>query len=149
MKKLYVLFCMFLSVFIIGCNQPVKTDVSWWAKACIENNCFDIKIADNDQERQKWLMNVETMPEFSWMLFIFQNTGVYSFWMKNTLIPLDIIWIDENWKIVYIKENAQPCKTPKCETYDPWVAAKYVLELNWGLSAKYNIKIWKNITIPK
>lgn len=149
MRKFYLLLCIFSSLLFMGCNQTDNVNLSQWSKVCIENNCFDIKVADSDQERQKWLMNVENMPELSWMLFVFQNTWVYSFWMKNTLIPLDMIWIDENGKIVYIKENAQPCKTAWCETFDPKVSAKYVLEINGWLCQKLGIVTWKIVQITQ
>jgi len=52
------------------------------------------------------------------MIFIFQEEKKHSFWMKNTLIPLDIIWIDYNGKIVDI-QTAKPCETAICPNYDP------------------------------
>lgn len=75
------------------------------------------------------------------MLFIFDSSGDYPFWMKNTLIPLDIIWISKDKKVVDIKENAKPCRSEMCETYSPKSDAKYVLEINGGLANKYKIKV--------
>ena len=74
------------------------------------------------------------------MFFIFNTVGVYPFWMKNTLIPLDMIWLDSNNKIVFIAPNVQPCKTLICPNINPSVGAKYVLEINAGLTQKLNIK---------
>ncbi len=75
------------------------------------------------------------------MLFVFETEGEYGFWMKNTLIPLDMIWIDGKNKVIYIKENAAPCKTEPCETFGPGRKAKYVLEINGGMNEKLGIKI--------
>ena len=75
------------------------------------------------------------------MLFIFNNEGVYQFWMKNTLIPLDMIWMDGNNKIVFMAQNIQPCKTMICPNINPLVNANYVLEINSGVSQKIGIKV--------
>lgn len=72
------------------------------------------------------------------MLFIFNETGYHSFWMKNTLIPLDMLRLDEKGKIVDI-QSAVPCETPNqehCPIYQPQQPAQYVLEINAGKSKK-------------
>ena len=84
-------------------------------------------------------MFVSEMPEDEGMLFIFEESGVYSFWMKNTLIPLDIIWLDEDKNIVFVKHNALPCKTEVCPSINPNASARYVLEINAGLAEKYEL----------
>ena len=60
--------------------------------------------------------------------------------MKNTKIPLDIIWIDKNKRIVTIKDNFLPCFKEDCPVEKPSLAAKYVLEINGGLAKKLNIR---------
>jgi hypothetical protein len=67
------------------------------------------------------------------MLFIFEQEGSYGFWMKNTLIPLDIIWLDKTKKVVYIKKNALPCSGDPCPVFQPQHNAFYVLEVNAGI----------------
>ena len=85
-------------------------------------------------------MFVKEMPENEGMLFIFEKSGIYPFWMKNTLIPLDIIWLDENQNIVFIKKNALPCKEDPCPSINPNKTARYVLEINSGLVDKLNLE---------
>jgi len=68
------------------------------------------------------------------MLFLFEEENVYPFWMKNTFIPLDILWINSNKEIVFIYKNAQPCITEPCPVIYPGKKAKYVLELHGGIS---------------
>lgn len=94
-------------------------------------------LAKTEQELQQGLMFKPKLAANSGMLFIFSQPGNWSFWMKNTFIPLDIIWLDSNKKVIYMAENAKPCITAKCPLYTPNVnqGALYVLELS-GKSAK-------------
>jgi len=74
------------------------------------------------------------------MLFVFNKEGNYPFWMKNTLIPLDMIWINENSNVVFISENNLPCEKTICSSINPNQNAKYVLEINAGMAEKIGIK---------
>lgn len=102
--------------------------------ACLDEDCFKIQIADTPEKQEKGLMFVSSMPEDEGMLFVFDKQDLYSIWMKNTLIPLDIIWFDEDMNQVFEKENAEPCKTEPCEVFTPDKPAKYVLEVNAGMA---------------
>jgi len=93
---------------------------------------FLVEIASTPSERQLGLMHRESMPANQGMLFEWEDEGVRTFWMKNTLIPLDMIWLDANKTIVDIKA-AEPCTVEDCPTYQGQGAAKYVLELNQGV----------------
>jgi len=148
-KYILVIALLFLAVyFFIGQNnhnkqekknsnsQTQKNNIS---KVCFENNCFEVEIADTLEKHAQGLMNRERLNSESGMLFIFDTESKRSFWMKNTLIPLDIIWIDENKKVVFIKHDAEPCKTEKCKTFGPNKNAKYVLEINGGLANKIEL----------
>ena len=75
------------------------------------------------------------------ILFVFPKQGLYAFWMKNTFIPLDIIWIDEEQKVVFIKKDALPCQTDICQSINPEKEAKYVLELKAGIAELIGLKI--------
>ncbi|MDR0650473.1 MAG: DUF192 domain-containing protein [Candidatus Peribacteria bacterium] len=75
------------------------------------------------------------LPEDAGMLFIFPTEQQYSFWMKNTLIPLDMLRLNADFQIVDLQE-AQPCTTDLCPSYVPISEAQYVLELNQGMSKK-------------
>ena len=114
-------------------------------RACINNNCFDVEIAETSAERMKGLMNRESLDENSGMFFIFDKEKEYSFWMKNTLIPLDIIWLNKDMEIVHIEKNVQPCEEDPCQRYTPSKPAKYVLELNAGQVDKNNIEVENNL----
>ncbi|MDR0370049.1 MAG: DUF192 domain-containing protein [Candidatus Peribacteria bacterium] len=88
----------------------------------------------------------EILPEDEGMLFIFDTEQPYSFRMKNTLIPLDMIWINNNLTIVDIQQ-ANPCKTDSCPSFIPAENAQYVLELNQGITQKYGIHIGTQCTL--
>ena len=84
---------------------------------------------------------LQHLDENKGMLFIFDTLALYPFWMKKTLIQLDIIWMDKNGKVVFIGRNSQPCKTLVCPVISPSVLASYVLEINAGISDKLGIKV--------
>ena len=107
---------------------------------------MNIEIADNYEERRQGLMFREKLDENSGMLFIFESSGEYDFWMKNTLIPLDIIWINEDYKIVDI-QKAVPCMDVACRSYIPNGEARYVLEVNSGFAEENGINIGDEVNI--
>lgn len=114
---------------------------------CADKTCRKLEIADTPEKREVWLMNRTSLDEDRGMLFIFDQPGIHAFWMKNTPIPLDMIWLDKNYKIVYIKYFAQPCQADPCQTYNPWVSASYVLELKGGTTEKINLKVWDTLVL--
>lgn len=99
------------------------------------------ELAVTDEERAKGLMFRKEIPEDYGMLFIFEEEERHGFWMKNTLIFLDIIWIDSKKRIVHIEENVPPCKRDPCEVYYPSKPALYVLELKGGKAKREDLKI--------
>lgn len=114
------------------------------ANVCFEKKCFEVEIARDDLSREIWLMYRDKLDEKKWMLFIFDDNWIYPFWMKNTIIPLDMIWIkqvDGEFRVVDIK-SADPCVSEYCDIYSPKWEAMYVLEVNLWLTKKYDIKIW-------
>ncbi|MFH1452251.1 MAG: DUF192 domain-containing protein [archaeon] len=90
-----------------------------------------VEVADSYAERQIGLMYRESLCENCGMLFIFEDEAVRSFWMKNTLIDLDIIFINSDFEVVdYV--SMKPCEGEICESYLSKKLAKYVLEINGG-----------------
>lgn len=97
---------------------------------------FTVAVADDPQERARGLMFVESMPTMTGMLFIYERPQPASFWMRNTLIPLDMIFADATGTIVTVHENA----VPHDETPIPGgEAIQYVLEINGGLAARLGV----------
>ena len=138
-KNFVKILLVFLLVLLINC---AKISDKTQKEIFIDNGKDLIKInaeiADDKEERTKGLMLREKLEENSGMLFIFENEEYQIFWMKNTFIPLDIIFIDKNLEIMDIK-YAIPCNENPCTLYRPSNPSKYVLEVNAGFSAKNNI----------
>ncbi|WP_430467639.1 DUF192 domain-containing protein [Winogradskyella ouciana] len=99
---------------------------------------LDIEIADNDYETQTGLMYRTELGTNQGMLFIFPDSQLRSFYMKNTKIPLDIIYINEDKTIVSFQKNAKPFDETSLPSNAP---AKYVLEINGGLSDKWMLNV--------
>jgi uncharacterized protein len=97
---------------------------------------LEIEVADEEPERIRGLMDRFSMPENAGMLFIFDKDEPRSFWMKNTYIPLDIIYINAEKKIVSIQKYTHPRTTTSIPSEKP---AIYVLEVNAGFTDKYGI----------
>lgn len=98
---------------------------------------IDVEIAENETERNRGLMYRPYIPDSVGMLFIFQESGPLGFWMKNTHIPLDIIYVDSGKKIVSIQKNARPYSEENLPSLGP---AQYVVEVNAGYADRYGIK---------
>lgn len=98
---------------------------------------IEIEIADDDFEVQTGLMYRSSMADNRGMLFIFKQASAHAFYMKNTLIPLDIIFIDSNKRIVNIHKNAHPLDESSLPSDGP---VQYVLEINGGLSDRWQLK---------
>ena len=104
------------------------------------------EIADNPVKRTMGLMNRSSLDESTGMLFIFEDEQQRSFWMKDTLIPLDIMFIDSEFNIVDI-QTMQPCKKVICPSYKSASPAMYALEVNTGFAAKHEVKVGDKIRI--
>lgn len=96
-----------------------------------------IEIADNEEETTQGLMYRRSMPDSCGMVFIFTDSQPRSFWMKNTYLPLDILYLDESKKIVTIQANRTPFSEEEIPSFEN---AKYVLEVNAGYCKRKGIE---------
>lgn len=106
---------------------------------------FTVDVADTPEERAKGLMFVEKMPMSRGMLFAYPSERPVAFWMKNTLIPLDMIFADQQGVVVDVHENAVPGDLTSIPSDAP---AQYVLEINGGMSRLLGIKPGAEIAHP-
>jgi len=82
------------------------------------------------------------------MLFPFSTTDRHGIWMKNMLIPIDILWLDDHRTIVHIEPNVPPCRQEPCLIYQPPTPARYVIELAAGAAAKDGLATGLSISLP-
>lgn len=108
-------------------------------QVCFEVNCLQVEVADNFFAKTKGLMFRETLPRKSGVLFVFGSETVIPIWMFGMRIPLDIIWIGSDNKIKHIERDAEPCRGLFCKVFKPTKAAKYVLEVNAGVSQELGL----------
>lgn len=100
-----------------------------------------VEVAADPDTRGQGLMYRPSLGPGHGMLFLFPNSARHSFWMKNTLIPLDIIWVDENLTVVHIERDLPPCQADPCPSYEPDAFATKVLELAAGQADARSIRI--------
>lgn len=117
-------------------------------EACFNDYCFFIEIADSQGERNKGLMFRNSLEKNRGMLFIFPEEDRHSFWMKNVLIPLDIVWMGEDMKVLAISKNIQPCDDSSCSGIQTDKETKYVLEINAGMAEEAGIKEGDKMIFP-
>ncbi|MBU3966463.1 MAG: DUF192 domain-containing protein [Euryarchaeota archaeon] len=137
-KKIVIIFALLLMALIFFIISPQKKSNN---TVCFEGSCIDVELAITPKEIKIGLMDRTSLPENMGMLFIFDEGGIHKLWMKNTLIPLDMIWLDENGKIIYIEKNAQPCYVPVCPAFGPEFSSRYELEVNGGYTERYKINV--------
>lgn len=105
-----------------------------------------VQVADDAAKTTKGLMWRRQMPELHGMLFIFPRAAVQSFWMKDTLIPLDMLFIGDKGQIVHIHQNAAPRDLSGISSRFP---VTQVLEINGGLAAKWGVQVGDHVTVAK
>ena len=126
----------------------LNTVLPKYQKVTLSNgNDIKVETADNVYKQTRGLMYRKHMDDNTGMLFIFDTPAKELFWMKDTLIPLDFVWIGGNMKVVDITANVPPCKADPCKLYMPAYPAKYVLEINAGIANKQSIKVGDELKI--
>ena len=113
-------------------------DVPEWAVAVFPSGAeFSLEIAATDRERQLGYMFREEVPANEGMLFLFGETERHGIWMKNCRVALDIIWLDEDFRVVEVAAGAQPCPIDgPCPSMQPMHPSRYVLEVAGGRAAE-------------
>ncbi len=135
-----ILFLLLLPGLISACSAQPSVQ--------LKGERFKVEIADDDAERERGLMYVDSMKPGDGMLFLFDRQEPQAFWMKNTRIPLDILYFDEQWKLVGWSLNTPPCSLgDQCPNYPSQAPARYVLELNAGTSERLGVKFGDSLDV--
>ena len=106
-----------------------------------------VEIADTDERRQRGLMFRERLAPGEGMIFLFDEPGSHPFWMKNTLIPLDMIWLGPDEHIVWIAHSVPPCKADPCPSYGHEGVALYVVEVVSGFAKQHGLRVGDKLTL--
>ncbi|MCR4330499.1 MAG: DUF192 domain-containing protein [Patescibacteria group bacterium] len=117
---------------------PVSSETTLRSSAVFvgETEVF-VEVSDTSEKRARGLSGKESLEENEGMLFIFEESAAYSFWMKEMHFPIDIIWIDETFRVADVTQNATPESFP--DTFSPGTPVRYVLEVSAGFVKKHNI----------
>jgi len=128
-------------------REPVQINKNLpTVKMKIGNRMFTLEVADTDETRETGLMNRESMAEDHGMIFVYDEDEPLNFWMKNTLIGLDIIYVNSKGKVVSI-DRMKPRDT--ITRHDSAAPARYAIELNEGMAAKAGVKAGDVLEIPR
>jgi uncharacterized membrane protein (UPF0127 family) len=134
--RLLILATLSLAFTANGC--ALKSTHAW---AEIDGQRFNIEIADNPELRERGLMFRRELAPDTGMLFIHDDMSPIAYWMKNTYIPLDILYFDDQRKLVSAQLNVLPCgEQTQCPIYPSAGPAQYVLEINAGLAESLRLK---------
>ena len=135
---MFYILILFIIVFLVLINKNKELDF-FYNK---DKKIFRLKVANNKEDFRKGLMFVKYLPQDSGIIFKYNNYGMHSMWMKNTFIPLDILFLDHNYKLIDYVENTTPHSLKSIIINKP---SKNIIELNGGSVKKFNLK--KNDTI--
>lgn len=122
-----------------------------WHKIKIGDRILNIEVVQSLIDRERGLSGRESLAVNAGMLFVFEKPGLYGFWMKGMKFPIDILWLDENLRVVDIKEKAEPSSysITSPQNFVPQDAAKFVLEANAGFASYAGVKISNQAEILK
>jgi len=141
MKKLLTYSLLAVFIFALIYFWPKKQSSTPTIDIDINGTNYNLEIAKTIFEKSRGLSKRAELCSTCGMIFIYQNQATYPFWMKDTLIPLDIIWLDKNGKVVDIKTGKPNDLTPLANS----APAQYIIELNPNVSG---LKIGDVINIP-
>ena len=151
-----------LGVLLLGCSPILATEATTQisqaqlrqagqtlpisARATIAGREFELEVARTPQQQEIGLMNRTSLADRRGMLFLFASPQPIRFWMKNTLIPLDMIFL-RNGKVIAIASAVPPCKTQTCPTYGANADVDRVIELRSGIAKEIGLKVGDRVKI--
>ncbi len=143
------IFLFSLAVLLVGAVLPVsgQRKASRGRAVFPDGTAVSLEIADTEPVRERGLMFRERLAPGDGMIFVFPEPGDYPFWMKNTLIPLDMLWLDARSRIVAIAQSVPPCKTDPCPSYPPNAVASYVIEVVSGFVRQHGLKVGDTVKL--
>jgi uncharacterized membrane protein (UPF0127 family) len=142
MKKTLVF--LLAMAFLLGASQKRSRFIT----IHVQEKPFRAEIADTPEAWARGLMHRRFLKDDYGMLFVFAEEEIQSFWMKNTLLSLDIIFINSDGQVVDLFGSVPPCRSDPCPSYTSALPARYVLEIAGGQAEKLKLKVGDKIFIP-
>jgi uncharacterized membrane protein (UPF0127 family) len=143
MKRL--LACLLALAAPLRCSADGKA--ARFGTVYVQERPFRVEIADTPEKQARGLMFRRTLQEGFGMLFVFADEAERSFWMKNTLIPLDMIFLNGDQQVVDLFASVPPCRADPCPSYTSALPARYVLEIAGGQAEELKLKVGDKIFI--
>ena len=151
MKKVIFPIVIIAVLFLVGkflfsnhekgilASKNLKKENIAYKNIKISDSIIKAEIAASEENKKRGLSGRESLVETAGMLFVFDKSGFYPFWMKEMNFSIDIVWIGDNWEIIGVAENLNPDSYP--QTFYPPKPARLALEVNAGWAKKNNVKI--------
>ena len=130
-----------LSLLLSGCADGASP----WVE--LKGQRYDVELAMDDDSRIRGLMFRDEMPQTHGMLFVFEQQQPLAFWMRNTRIPLDILYFDDSLRLISVAAGVPPCTTQQCPSYPSKAPGRFVLELNAGQARALGTKAGDTLTL--
>lgn len=150
----YLLFVLIAVGFLYFVYSEYKPQILSWfvvedmdVRIYVADKPFAVSIADNEAERRQGLSGVKELGRYEGKLFIFDESGHHGIWMKDMLFPIDILWFNESFDLIYTAEQIEPETYP--EIFTPSTPAKYVLEIRSGSVDELNLSLGDPLDIPE
>lgn len=135
-------------IFVLDNDEDFESESPDIKEVYLKDRAFNLEVVRTHEDMSKGLMFRESLDRNKGMIFVYEDEAKRSFWMKNTKISLDMIFIDSNNKVIEIKENIQPCEAKECESYLS-LPAKYVIEINGGVSSDIGLEVGDVVELGK
>ena len=136
----FILIGGVLAIVIASIIAFIVTNFEPRTEVRIATATFQARVADSQEERRQGLSGVTSMKDNEALLMVFDSNSDWGIWMKDMKIPLDIIWLDEDQTVVHVVKNASP-ELGTTTSFKPTEPARYVVEMNAGLTTTHNIKV--------
>jgi uncharacterized membrane protein (UPF0127 family) len=131
-----------------GGSRGAPSSTGWATAIAPSGTEFTLELATTPEQRRRGYMDREEVGPHEGMLFLFDDVDRHGIWMKNCLVPLDILWLDETFRIVHRVESAPPCPPDgECPSMVPPMRSRYVLELAAGASRSAGLEVGDRLVV--
>ncbi len=146
-KALVVPGAILLAVSAGVAGPPAQTQPSPARAIAPDGHEFRLELARTPQQRALGYMYRSRVGPDEGMLFLFEESGFHSIWMKNCLVGLDVVWLSDDLHVVHLERSLPPCKADPCPGYPPMLKARYILEIAAGMAKKSRLNVGDEVKI--